>query len=471
MLTRRRELPRGWFCPASLTGLAALLAFVVTVGEAQTQSSSVLTKRYLLAFHACDTTSTNCDDPRNHQTYLAQSDDGASWSIPSGYTSFSGSVPDVVRRGQTIYVYSPGQVRRFRIDTSTWESPLTVTLTDSEGSFVDPSPIVDENGRIVLFYLLSSGSGDPAQCPSGQSSCVKRFRSATEVDGSDGAQFLADSGDRAQVTLTPTSTQPDTASDPDIFYDGTQYVLYISRGNSMEVYTSSTLRGSFSRSTVLSGGKITDNSGGVGSGFYDALQGQYWTFAHRPETPQSIYRGVHATLASTLSSGSLTAVVTGSGLGLGSSVSVASPGIAENANGPNILSGSPSGTITTPAQIAFRWEDLTRSPVYVLELCAIPTGASTCFASQAGVAGFDSFALTLWLVDAADPVMQSLIGLPLGLGSILPYTRTGSIVSLGPLSLGPLSLSLQYRIFPVVLEPLGLPTGGTSSLPATAIFR
>lgn len=123
-------------------------------------------------------------------------------------------------------------------------------------------------------------------------------RSATEVDGSDGVQFVADSGDRVQVTLTPTSTQLDTASDPDIFYDGTQYVLYISRGNSMEVYTSATLRGSYTRSPPLPGGKITSNTGGIGSGFFNALQGQYWTFVHRPETPQKIYRG--ATPPSTL---------------------------------------------------------------------------------------------------------------------------------------------------------------------------
>lgn len=140
--------------------------------------------------------------------------------------------------------------------------------------------------------------------------------------------------------------------------------------------------------------------------------------------------------------------MTGSSLGLGATVSVASPGIAENSNGPSVLMGSAAGTVTTPATITFQWRDLTRSPVYVLELCAVPMGSSTCFSSQAGVTAFDSPSLILVLVDPSDPTLQPLIGQPVGLGPILPFTRTGFPVSLGPLPLGRFS-STSARSAPV----------------------
>jgi hypothetical protein len=77
-----------------------------------------------MAFHVCDPTTTNCDDPHNHQVYVAQSADGVNWAPITGYTSARGSVPDLVRRDGTIYIYSPGSggqragnVRRYRIDT------------------------------------------------------------------------------------------------------------------------------------------------------------------------------------------------------------------------------------------------------------------------------------------------------------------------------------------------------------------
>ena len=67
-------------------------------------------------------------------------------------------------------------------------TPVAVAITAAEGgsrSYVDPSPRLDSSGRIVLFYLASySSSGDPAQCASGETSCYKYFRSATESGSS-----------------------------------------------------------------------------------------------------------------------------------------------------------------------------------------------------------------------------------------------------------------------------------------------
>jgi Leucine-rich repeat (LRR) protein len=40
-----------------------------------------------MAFHACDESTVDCNNPSNHQAYVAQSDDGASWSILSGWTA------------------------------------------------------------------------------------------------------------------------------------------------------------------------------------------------------------------------------------------------------------------------------------------------------------------------------------------------------------------------------------------------
>jgi hypothetical protein len=315
---------------------------------------------YLLAFHACDTATTstglsagtNCSDPRNHRVYLAQSDDGANWSLVPGWTTHSGSVPDVIRRGDTLYVYTPGQVRRYRFSTNTWEDPVQVTLTDPEanGMFVDPSPFVDNQGRLVLFYLLGAIGQDPAGCAPGETTCVKHFHSATEVADSDGTAFVAESGDRVQITISPSN--PSSASDPDIFYDGSRYVLYISRGANVQVYTSLTLHGSYTLSTNLPDGYLT-HGGGVPAGHFESATARYWTYVH---TPQGVIRrAVHASLDVPLADGDFITVLSGSSIGLGASYRVESPGFAVNTAGttPSATPGAsatPTPTATaTPA--------------------------------------------------------------------------------------------------------------------------
>ncbi len=64
------------------------------------------TQRLLMAFHGCAEGATDCNNPVNHRIYLAQSENGAQWSLVPGWTPLRGSVPDVFRRGDTAYVIS-----------------------------------------------------------------------------------------------------------------------------------------------------------------------------------------------------------------------------------------------------------------------------------------------------------------------------------------------------------------------------
>ncbi len=290
-----------------------------------------LTAKYLLAFHACDTATTNCNDPRNHKTYVAQSEDGASWQPIPGYTPHWGSVPDIIRRGDTIYVYNPQILRRYRVDKGLWEGIGPVKITRPDGSyelFVDPSPTVDENGKIVLFYLVGMTGGDPARCLPGESSCTKVFRSATEVEGSDGSAFTVDPGNRLEITIT----SQDTASDPDIFRGKDEYILYISRGPSVQALSSSQLRGNYTNIASLANGILVSGSGGIPAGHYDPTTGNYWTYVHIPkDNVQVIRRAEHTSLDSPIPDSKFTTIITGSGFpGLGTTYRVESPGFTEN---------------------------------------------------------------------------------------------------------------------------------------------
>jgi hypothetical protein len=290
-----------------------------------------ITGKYLMAFHACDTAAAECSDWRNHQVYLAQSDNGAQWSIVSGWIPYPGSVPDVIRRGDTLYIYTPGQLKRYHLDTGTFEGPMQVTVSGAEG-FVDPSVFVDNQGRLTLFFLYGRIGGDPAQCLPPETTCENRFGSATEVEGSDGASFTVDEGNRAMVALS-TSGSIRTASDPDIFFDGAQYVLYIAYGPSISVWTSPELRGTYTQVAALPGGMLSNSTGGVASGYFDPITQQYWTFAHASGQNQatSIRRAVHVNLSRQLTESDWVVVISGESVGLTQTTNIESPGFAVNA--------------------------------------------------------------------------------------------------------------------------------------------
>ena len=294
---------------------AALLVQFVCVTPSKAAVSAP-TQSYLMAFHTCVTGATDCNNPNNHIVQVAQSADGRSWSLLGGWQSYKGSVPDIFRRGNTLYVFSTSGL--LRLDMSTGAT-TTTSVTLSEGSYVDPSIAQLPDGRLILFYLPGIMGQDPAQCASGESSCVRQIKSAVEVAGSDGSQFAVDSGARVTETITSGSF-----SDPDIFYNGSEWVLYVSRGPSVHAYTSSSLQGSFGYRGVVS-----NLLGGVPSAI-QLSDGSIATYVHT-----SVGSSTEIRLATTASGvttiSSFQTTLTAQSLGLGSKAE--SPGVALNSSG------------------------------------------------------------------------------------------------------------------------------------------
>ncbi|MEK7785513.1 MAG: hypothetical protein AAB658_08850 [Chloroflexota bacterium] len=288
-----------------------------------------LTGQYLMSFHACE--KSECQTGVfSHKTYLAQSDDGEYWSLVPGWQAYVGSVPDVIRRGNTLYIFNPGRMARYNIDAGVFEGPMAIEIKGLSEGFVDPSLIVDDQRRLVLFFLYGRPGGDPASCPPDQATCEQRFGSATEVEGSDGSMFTLDEGDRAVIPISPGGPIR-SASDPDIFFDGAQYVLYISQGPSISVWTSPDLRGAYTSAASQPNALLADHYG-VPSGYFDPASQRYWSFAHRASQDRAalIYRAAHADFSRQLSESDWVVVASGESLGLSSTVNVESPGFAVN---------------------------------------------------------------------------------------------------------------------------------------------
>jgi len=160
-----------------------------------------------------------------------------------------------------------------------------------------------------------------------------RFGSATEVEGSDGSLFRLDSGDRATVTVSNSDDgKYRSASDPDIFFDGKQYVLYLSHGPSTSVWTSPELRGQYTSVSSLPKALLTKNFCGVGSGFFEAASGQSWLYCHRPAGDKAtmIHSARFTDFSRQLGQNDLKTTISGESLGLGAGVNVESPGFAVN---------------------------------------------------------------------------------------------------------------------------------------------
>lgn len=310
--------------------------FILQLAKAQPSKS------YLMAYHTCSSSS-SCSNPANHTVQLAESNDGTSWSSVPGYTTISnsGSVPDVITRGDKLYLYSTQGVRRYTRSTNTWETMATnISVKDAAGTtvnYVDPSLIVDGSGNLVLFFLESAGpgTGDPATCT--VYPCTKNFKSATEVSGSDGTQFVVNTGVRLAINLTANS-----ASDPDIYYDGTRYILYISSGTNTLAYSSTTLHGTYTAISTLTNGLLT-NEGGIGSGYFDANTNNYWTYIHT--NAGEIKQKIHPNLNSSISG--FTTVINFATAGLSAGSLAQSPGICKNE-----LSTSGGGTVVTTKNVS-----------------------------------------------------------------------------------------------------------------------
>lgn len=305
--------------------LKTLLLIIVGTTLAANIYAQPFTKKYIMSFHTCDSLCTGWED---HMVQLAESDDGSTWSLVPNFVPYNGSVPDVVIRGSKLYVYNPGFVKRYDNNNGTWDAATTqINITDSAGAtvkFVDPSAFVDSSGAIVLFFLNSTNvpmGQDPAGCQTYP--CTKYFDSAIEVPGTDGTEFVKQPGHRYVLTL-----QSGTASDPDIFFDGNKYYLYISQGSSIYACESNILQGYYTPIASLPGAILT-SMGGIPCGYFDDISGNYWTYVHANVSGNTVIKqAVSSDLNAQLTN--FNTVISGPVIGEPTNTKCESPGICYN---------------------------------------------------------------------------------------------------------------------------------------------
>ncbi|MDQ7825434.1 MAG: IPT/TIG domain-containing protein [Candidatus Eremiobacteraeota bacterium] len=301
--------------------------FPVTVSG----SSSALPGKYLLTFHVRDISGgVNTSDNTKCMVQFAYSDDSITWTPVPNFTPFKGSAPDLLKRGNTVYFYTPDPdiVTRYNASTGTMTSGVPVVIKQSDGTnddYGDISPYLDPStNKIVIFYKSTKGySGDPQYG-------TLPVCSATEVEGSDGTQFTKDDGNRIA---------PLKHADASIFFDGTQYILYVgynpqSVGEKPKtyVYTCSTLRGTYNPISTLPGGLLTE-SGSVPCGYYDPVTAKYWTYITllSPTSAAVIKRASHSDFSRQLTDSDFTTVVSNTLYpGLKTTDSTESPGFKPN---------------------------------------------------------------------------------------------------------------------------------------------
>ena len=284
---------------------------------------------YWMTFHQCDTQKVDCFDPMKHETRVASSFNGISWHILSEIPPFQGSVPDLLIRDDELYVFSLPKLHRMAPKEKK-EVIAHFHVLDEHDELVlqvDPSPILDEQGRIVLFFLVGIAGVDPARCPKDMRQCTKQFRSATEIEGSQGTRFRLDEGVRAEITIT----QGHFASDPDVFLGPDGFYLYVSRGAQVQVLYSKALRGTYASIPSLSNGILSRNMGGVPAGFFDRKKNQYYTFItrHKGGHRTEIHGAVHKDFSSMLTERDFRPIITPQILE-NQYLSIASPGMIGN---------------------------------------------------------------------------------------------------------------------------------------------
>jgi len=316
------------------------------------RGGAVINRKLLMAFQACNAGGANgCPGYKKHNVHLAQSNDGVHWLPIPGIEPFEGAVPDLIRRGNSLYVYylpfgdtvPPGtlNVRRYNVITGELQDEDIVTVMDESGvkeAVADPSLILDENGNLVLFCIAQDvGLDDPDRCMPGRVSCKKTFRSATEVEGSNGREFIVDSGNRYERQIGSN----EALGDPDVFQAPGGYVMYVryvdesyqsGPPDATLLLFSSDLRGSYALDTALEDGVLTRRISG-GSGVYDFATKQYWTYGAQvdPWSRLVIAGAVHASFDITIFESRLQTVITGGDvIGLGPDFAVSNPGLAIN---------------------------------------------------------------------------------------------------------------------------------------------
>lgn len=334
---RQHAAWRRWFWTIALA-VTLLTMALATIGsrtdvppEDQTTDNqpAVRLADYLIAFAGCEA---DCRDQKQSKIYLAHSSDAQQWQIAETWQSLDGTTPSLIRRGQTIYVYYADHVIKWDLMSGT-QMIANVEISDEASNnlhaFADPSLTMDDNGRLVLFFLsvdrppvwaLSpeergclqgenhcpgdlkpTPAAGPGSCPAGASRCQRTILSAIEVPESDGTQFRLQAGERVRATVPGGGYFGASA----VWRDTSDYILYARRNAQVEAYVSSQLNGEFRHRATIAGATGA-------SGYYDPISQRYWTFITDDST---IKRAIHPTLAA-LSPGAFKAIFEAAQLGL-----------------------------------------------------------------------------------------------------------------------------------------------------------
>lgn len=281
---------------------------------------------YIMAFHTCNG---DCDNPTNHLIHLAQSPDGASWTELGGWQPYAGSVPDAFRRGNTVYVIGHG-VSKVDVSTGAVSAhALNIKKADGSKAMARDTSFAGQlaDGRLVVVYVPSM------QDVAGASEIP--VMTAVEDVGSDGTAFTTTG---QAISIPKASLGIGEPTDPDVFFNGSAWVLYVSVGANVISYTGPAPGGPFALGTAS---QVSSNSGGVASGI--AADGAVWTYVNQGDRNQvSIRRAVTATGTSLIANGAFSTVLSGSQMG---TATAESPGIAANLAG--IACGAGCGSSTT----------------------------------------------------------------------------------------------------------------------------
>ena len=169
---------------------------------------------------------------------------------------------------------------------------------------IEQAAIVDDEGRIVLFYRQYYVPHE--------SQPVEYHRTATEVPGSDGTEFRVDAGERHVTVADVAKGYIDALGNPDVFRDPEGYVIYCGSGvieagspesaignpdiGGLGAWRSETLRDTYAPVEGLSSGILTTFASG-GCGYYDPVSDEYWTYVIPPGRyvpgRTTIWRAVH----------------------------------------------------------------------------------------------------------------------------------------------------------------------------------
>ena len=136
--------------------------------------------------------------------------------------------------------------------------------------------------------------------------------------------YSVDDGVRIEIQLSDSQR---IAADPDIFRGPDGYYQYVSRGQNIQVFFSSDLRGSYAPLHSLDDAILTRGGGGVPAGHYDTDQGLFFTFvtAAFDGAMSDIRLATHHSLDTLIERDSFDTVISGGQL-FSESHLVASPG-------------------------------------------------------------------------------------------------------------------------------------------------